>query len=83
MGNEGQIDSGGVKEKKAKVEGLVWFAQNRFLMVPLIFTTCFFTNLYEPYKERILAACFGLHLKACSVSYRLILNIIVFTSFSP
>lgn len=83
MGNEGQIDSGGVKKKKAKVEGLVWFAQNRFLMVPLIFTTCFFTNLYEPYKERILAACFGLHLKACSVSYRLILNIIVFTSFSP
>lgn len=83
MGKEGQIDSGRVKKKKEKVGGLVWFAKNRFLMVPLIFTTCFFTNLYEPYKECVLAASFGLHLKACSVSFHRTLNIIVFTSFSP
>lgn len=62
------------KKKKGKSQGTCVVCQNRFLMVPLIFTTWLFTNLYEPYKECILAACFGLHFKACSALYPLILN---------
>lgn len=43
----------GEKREKRKSQGTCVVCQNRFLMVPLIFTTCHFTNLYEPYKESI------------------------------